>query len=53
MKKPMKKPMKSSGLCLKEEDMMKFCILNTSLQNKLEDAEMHCSGDMLGNRFLN
>ena len=49
MKKPMNKPMKSAGLCLKEDDMMKFCILDTYLQQKLEIAEMHCNNYVSGN----
>merc|ERR1712025_1513187 len=43
--KPMKKPMMAGGLCLKEEDMMKFCLVGSSLQSKTENAEENCNDD--------
>ena len=45
LKKPMKKPMMSAGFCLKEDDMMKFCISDSSLDSKLAIAEQSCNED--------
>ena len=50
--KPMKKPMKDPGFCLEEDDMMKFCILGTSLQSKVEEAEYRCQGKSWGKFFF-